>query len=150
MLRYRHAPLPFVSLSLVLLTHSIRLAVAGGQMAQGAGAAVGLAEAVNAVRTSDQPKIEWIDVGGGLPVSWGRDVPQSPTFEEYASALTEAAPALFDGTYRVITEFGAILICKHAFFASVVEVCMPNLVLLLVRTISIINLSACSRLLPCG
>ena len=92
-------------------------------MAQGAGAAVHLAEAVNAARTTQQLKIECIDIGGGLPVSWGRDVQQSPTFTEYASALKEAAPALFDGTYRVVTEFGAILNCKMAFFASIVEVC---------------------------
>jgi len=95
------------------------------QMAQGAAAAVGLADAINAVRGADQPKIDCIDVGGGLPVSWGRDVPQSPTFQEYASALHEAAPALFDGESfpRVITEFGAILNCKMAFFASIVGEC---------------------------
>ena len=92
------------------------------QMAQGAAAAVGLAQAVNAARGADQPRIDCIDVGGGLPVSWGRDVPQSPTLQEYSSALREAAPALFDGESfpRVITEFGAILNCKMAFFASIV------------------------------
>ena len=107
------------------------------QMAQGAAAAVGLADAINAVRGADQPKIDCIDVGGGLPVSWGRDVPQSPTFQEYSSALHEAAPALFDGESfpRVITEFGAILNCKMAFFASIVGECEGGYCVVAPRTV---------------
>ena len=42
--------------------------------------------------------IDVIDIGGGLPVTWG-DNPQAPTFAEYGDALRKNVPTLFSGTF---------------------------------------------------
>ena len=46
-----------------------------------------------------------------------------------AAALRDGAPELFDpqasGIERVVTEFGAAIHCRHAFFASLVELTKP-------------------------
>jgi diaminopimelate decarboxylase len=95
------------------------------QMAQGAAAAADLAIDINRRRGSLQRKIEVIDVGGGLPVTWGGE--QEHTFEHYAAELRSVAPSLFDGTFRrVVTEMGAMMNCKYAFYASVCEVTKPT------------------------
>ena len=96
------------------------------QMAEGAKAAADLALEVNALRTDGQKKIDVVDIGGGLPVSWGTD--QSPTFAKYSSELRTLAPSLFDGTTfrRVVTEMGAMMNCRFAFYASIVEVTKPT------------------------
>ncbi len=51
-----------------------------------------------------QPRIHFIDIGGGLPLS----DPESPdlSVESYAALLREACPDLFSGSYRLVTEFG--------------------------------------------
>ena len=97
-----------------------------GQMADGAAGAANLALEVNGLRGPDQPKIDVIDIGGGLPVSWG--AVQSPTFPQYAAELKQKAPELFDGTTfrRVVTEMGAMMNCRYAFFASLCEVTKPT------------------------
>eukprot|EP01043_Picozoa_sp_COSAG02_P032348 COSAG02_NODE_2157_length_9637_cov_4.208429_1_plen_447_part_00 len=95
------------------------------QIAQGAATAADLAIDINRRRGSGQRKIEVIDIGGGLPVSWGRE--QEFTFEQYAAELRSAAPSLFDGTFRrVVTEMGAMMNCKFAFYASICEVTKPT------------------------
>lgn len=99
------------------------------QMAEGAGAATRLAAEVNARRRQRRagtaPSISVIDIGGGLPVVWGSD--RQIGFDQYAAALREAAPALFDGTFRrVVTEFGAVLNCRHAWCGAVVETTKPT------------------------
>ncbi len=45
----------------------------------------------------------------------------SPTYAEYVSALREAVPALFDGGYGLVTEFGRSLLAKHGLVVSRVE-----------------------------
>lgn len=100
------------------------------QMAEGAGAATRLAAEVNARRRQRRagaaPSISVIDIGGGLPVVWGSE--RQIGFDEYAAALREAAPALFDGSSfrRVVTEFGAVLNCQHAWCGAVVETTKPT------------------------
>lgn len=47
--------------------------------------------------------LEFIDIGGGLPVKYSDDEPHIP-FAEYAAALKEKVPELFK--YKIITEFG--------------------------------------------
>ena len=63
-----------------------------------------------------------------VQVSWGQQE-QSPTWADYAAALRDGAPELFDpqasGIERVVTEFGAAIHCRHAFFASLVELTKP-------------------------
>ncbi|WP_051842626.1 hypothetical protein [Streptomyces sp. NRRL F-5193] len=61
-----------------------------------------------------------LDLGGGLPVNFSDDT-VTPTFEEYVRALTDAEPALLDGRYQVVTEFGRSLLAKNGFTAAVVE-----------------------------
>lgn len=99
------------------------------QMAEGAGAAARLAAEVNARRRKRRdgaaPSISVIDIGGGLPVVWGSE--RQIGFNEYVAALREAAPTLFDGSFRrVVTEFGAVLNCRHAWCGAVVETTKPT------------------------
>jgi len=65
-------------------------------------------------------RISVFDLGGGLPVSYHRDVaPYS--MEQYAAQLREAFPQLFDGSFRLITEFGRYLYANTGWVASRVE-----------------------------
>jgi len=67
-------------------------------------------------------QIECIDIGGGLSTNFSSDE-VSPTFGEYATALRQKVPELFDPNIFscVITEFGRALVAKAGFFASRVE-----------------------------
>jgi diaminopimelate decarboxylase len=99
-----------------------------GQMADGAAGAANLALEVNALRVKmNAQKITVVDIGGGLPVSWG-EAGQKPSFADYSAELRQKAPSLFDGTSftRVVTEMGAIANCRFAFFASLCEVTKPT------------------------
>ncbi|WP_377267130.1 diaminopimelate decarboxylase [Peterkaempfera sp. SMS 1(5)a] len=86
-------------------------------MASGVAAAVAFADEVNRNRPG---QIEGIDVGGGLPVDFTGDG-DGLTFADHVAALRAAAPSLFDGRYRIITEFGRSLLAKNGFLASRVE-----------------------------
>ena len=85
--------------------------------AEGVAAAVAFAEDVGHVRPG---QIAGIDVGGGVPVDYESD-DTPPGFKQHVDALGKAAPALFSGRYRVVTEFGRSLLAKSAFVASYVE-----------------------------
>ncbi len=50
-------------------------------------------------------RIEYVDMGGGLPVSYRNGDP-APRVEDYADALREVCPELFSGRFRLLTEFG--------------------------------------------
>ncbi|WP_394847061.1 diaminopimelate decarboxylase [Pendulispora brunnea] len=64
--------------------------------------------------------IDILDIGGGLSVDYaGGDAP--PAFAEYASMLREHVPEIFDGTFRIATEFGRALHAKTGWVASRVE-----------------------------
>lgn len=65
-------------------------------------------------------RISVFDIGGGLPVSYYRDVvPYS--MEQYAADLHQYFPQLFDGPFRLITEFGRYLHANTGWVASKVE-----------------------------
>jgi diaminopimelate decarboxylase len=64
--------------------------------------------------------LETFDIGGGLPVAY-RDDHQPPTFEDYADALADAVPELFDRDIQLITEFGRALQVPCGWAASRVE-----------------------------
>ena len=57
------------------------------QMADGAAGAANVALEVNTRRSEGQKKIHAIDIGGGLPVTWGGN--PEPTYEQYAAVLRE-------------------------------------------------------------
>jgi diaminopimelate decarboxylase len=64
---------------------------------------VGLADEIND-RPSTHGRIDTIDIGGGLQHTNHADHPLS--VERYATLLASEVPALFDGRYRIVTEFG--------------------------------------------
>ncbi|MET7732752.1 diaminopimelate decarboxylase [Streptomyces sp. NPDC005402] len=87
-------------------------------MTQGLAETYALAEEIN--RRIGRPQIDTIDIGGGLPVNFASDV-TTPTYAEYARALREAVPGLFDGRYGLVTEFGRSLLAKHGTIVARVE-----------------------------
>ncbi|MFE1901841.1 diaminopimelate decarboxylase, partial [Streptomyces yangpuensis] len=60
------------------------------------------------------------DPRGGLPVDFASDA-AGPTYAGYVSALRAAVPALFDGAYGLVTEFGRSLLAKHGLVLARVE-----------------------------
>ncbi|MFB7058299.1 diaminopimelate decarboxylase [Streptomyces vinaceus] len=77
-----------------------------------------LAEEINAA--AGRRRIDTLDIGGGLPVNFASDE-QAPTYAQYVGALREAVPALFDGGYGLVTEFGRSLLAKHGLVLARVE-----------------------------
>lgn len=78
--------------------------------ARGVARVVEFAEEINA-RAGVQQVIG-INVGGGLSVNFGGD-DDSLRFHDHVAELMAAAPALFCGGYRVVTEFGKSLLAKN-------------------------------------
>ena len=98
---------------------SVHVHVGSGGMGLGqlvAGVAAAVAFANDARKTN---AVACVDIGGGLPVDYGSDA--APDFAGYAALLRDATPELFDGTYAVVTEFGASLNAKSGFLASRIE-----------------------------
>lgn len=65
-------------------------------------------------------RVTVFDLGGGLPAVYGPDDPHID-FADYASALRREIPGLFDGSMRLVTEFGRSLHAPCALAASRVE-----------------------------
>jgi diaminopimelate decarboxylase len=75
---------------------------------------------VNESQTSAKNQIEVFDIGGGLPVSYYPDIiPVS--MQQYQTMLNENFPELFDGRFRLITEFGRYIYANTGWVASKVE-----------------------------
>ena len=85
--------------------------------ADGVAEAVAFAREVNALRPG---QIEGVDVGGGLPVDFTGDE-DNPTFADHVAVLRTAAPELFSGAFKVVTEYGRSVMAKNGFIASRVE-----------------------------
>ncbi|MFB7171134.1 diaminopimelate decarboxylase [Streptomyces sp. NPDC056254] len=77
-----------------------------------------LAEEINAA--AGHRRIDTLDIGGGLPVDFTSDA-TDPTYARYVSTLREAVPALFDGSYGLVTEFGRSLLAEHGLVLARVE-----------------------------
>ncbi|MFI9310365.1 diaminopimelate decarboxylase [Streptomyces triculaminicus] len=77
-----------------------------------------LAEEVN--RAVGGRRIRTVDIGGGLPVNFASD-DVTPTHHDYARLLAARAPGLFDGRYRLVTEFGRSLLAKSGLILARVE-----------------------------
>jgi diaminopimelate decarboxylase len=87
-------------------------------MAAGVRATWELAEEINAAVGRQQ--VSTLDIGGGLPVNFDSDE-VTPTYHQYAQALAEAVPGLFDGRYGLVTEFGRSLLAKAGLVLARVE-----------------------------
>ncbi|MER5428121.1 diaminopimelate decarboxylase [Streptomyces sp. NPDC002588] len=87
-------------------------------IARGLAALHRLAEEINA-RVGHR-QVTSLDLGGGLPVNFADDC-VTPTYAEYVAALTAVEPALLDGSYQLVTEFGRSLLAKNGFTAGLVE-----------------------------
>ncbi|MGP3686479.1 diaminopimelate decarboxylase [Streptomyces sp. IBSNAI002] len=77
-----------------------------------------LAEEINAA--AGRRQVDTLDIGGGLPVNFTSDE-HTPAYADYVGALREAVPALFDGSYGLVTEFGRSLLAKHGVVVARVE-----------------------------
>ena len=85
--------------------------------AEGVAEAVAFAREVNVLRPG---QVEGIDIGGGLPVDFSGNE-DSPTFADHVATLRSAAPELFSGEFRIVTEYGRSVMAKNGFIASRVE-----------------------------
>ncbi|MGW6415645.1 diaminopimelate decarboxylase [Streptomyces sp. NPDC055055] len=101
-----------------LHTHTGSQGVPLALMAQGVGETYALAEEIN--RAAGRPQVDTLDIGGGLPVNFASDE-ETPTFAAYARLLADTVPGLFDGRYRLVTEFGRALLAKHGTVLARVE-----------------------------
>jgi diaminopimelate decarboxylase len=113
--------------------NSVHVHVGSGGMGckilvEGIATAVAFAEEVNAAAGKKQ--VDVLDMGGGFPVnylgeSWTSE--KVPTWQEYAEALRERVPQLFDNAYfkRVVTEFGQSLNAKSGWLGSRIEYVKP-------------------------
>lgn len=101
-----------------LHTHSGSQGVPLTLIAEGVRELHALAEEINAA--AGRRQVDTLDIGGGMPVNFTSDE-DTPTYAEYVSALREAVPALFDGSYGLVTEFGRSLLAKHGLILARVE-----------------------------
>jgi len=72
-----------------------------------------------AAEVGDQ--ITTVDIGGGLPVSYKRGRIPQPTLVQYASELEKKCPELFNGRFRIVTEFGRWLFANAGWVATKIE-----------------------------
>ncbi|MEU7066486.1 diaminopimelate decarboxylase [Streptomyces sp. NPDC046161] len=101
-----------------LHAHSGSQGVPLALIAQGVRELHALAQEINAA--AGRRQVDTLDIGGGLPVNFASDA-TAPTYAEYVAALREAVPALFDGGYGLVTEFGRSLLAKHGLILARVE-----------------------------
>ncbi|MGW6864795.1 diaminopimelate decarboxylase [Streptomyces sp. NPDC054901] len=101
-----------------LHVHSGSQGVPLERIAQGVRELHALAEEINGA--AGRRQVDTLDIGGGLPVNFASDEP-TPTYGQYVAALRGAVPALFDGSYGLVTEFGRSLLAKHGLVLARVE-----------------------------
>lgn len=77
-------------------------------------------ELAEEIRDKTSRSITYFDIGGGLPVSYHRK--ENPvSMQRYADLLKASCPQLFDGTYKLITEYGRYVHTNAGFVASRAE-----------------------------
>ncbi len=64
--------------------------------------------------------IQWIDIGGGLPVEYDKNQP-AVSMQSYVNELKAHCPELFSSRYSLITEFGRYIHVNTGWTASRVE-----------------------------
>ncbi|MDY7002020.1 MAG: diaminopimelate decarboxylase [Thermodesulfobacteriota bacterium] len=92
-------------------------------LVRGVEAAYAFAREVNASLGGE--RIQILDIGGGLPVSY-RDLDNAPGFADYVKALKTSCPGLFGDEFRLVTEFGRTIHAGAGFTASRVEYVKPE------------------------
>ena len=92
------------------------------QLLNGTRKALDFAEKINKSvrRGEDAPAVRWFDMGGGMPAAYHPDEPRF-TLEDYSAGLRRVCPELFEGRYRLITEFGRFVHANSGWTASRVE-----------------------------
>jgi diaminopimelate decarboxylase len=88
------------------------------QLVEGVKRVYDFAEEVNKRLNSRQ--IKFFDMGGGFPVSYHHDE-EAPDMKKYADSLCRTCPGLFDGSYKLITEFGRYFFANSGWTATRVE-----------------------------
>ena len=88
------------------------------QLIQGLEKVFNLSEIINQSLSELNRKIEFFDIGGGFPVSYGNN--KVPQIEEYVSKINQKFPKLFKD-YKIVTEFGRFVNANSAFAISRVE-----------------------------
>lgn len=63
---------------------------------------------------------DMFDIGGGFPVSYSKNR-IAPDIKDYVDTLKRRCPKLFDGTYKLITEFGRYIFANTATAITKVE-----------------------------
>ncbi len=101
-----------------LHVHSGSQGIPPARMAEGVAVVHALAEEINA--RVGRRQVDTVDIGGGLPVNFASEA-TAPTYAEYARALREAVPGLFDGRYGLVTEFGRSLLAEQGTVVARVE-----------------------------
>ncbi|CAL9550187.1 Diaminopimelate decarboxylase [Streptomyces sp. enrichment culture] len=101
-----------------LHVHTGSQGIAPARMAEGVAAVHALAEEIN--QRCGRRQVDTVDIGGGLPVNFASEA-TTPTYGQYARALREAVPGLFEGRYGLVTEFGRSLLAKHGTVVARVE-----------------------------
>jgi len=71
-------------------------------------------------QTHQNRRVETIDIGGGLPVSYHKDE-QACTMQAYQQLIQASCPELFEGDFKLITEFGRYIYGNVGWAASRVE-----------------------------
>jgi len=79
-----------------------------------------LAGIARVIREAKDWKLDVFDIGGGFPISYSREE-LAPDIQDYATALKLNCPGLFDGSYKLITEFGRYVFANTASAISKVE-----------------------------
>ncbi|WP_104091319.1 diaminopimelate decarboxylase [Arthrobacter sp. GMC3] len=87
-------------------------------MAAGVAKIVALAQEIN--NHIGRQQVTTIDIGGGLPVDFQSDSALS-NFSAYVDHLRETVPALLNGDFALVTEFGRSILAKFGFTAAYVE-----------------------------
>jgi diaminopimelate decarboxylase len=85
------------------------------------------AEEVNGLfqRRGVERRVNIFDIGGGLPVSyhWNETAPR---VDQYCEELQRHCPQLFNGGYRIVTEFGRYVHANAGWVASRIEYVKPG------------------------
>jgi len=71
-------------------------------------------------RSHQNRQVETIDIGGGLPVSYYQDE-TAITMQAYQQLIQVSCPELFEGNFKIITEFGRYIYGNVGWVASRVE-----------------------------
>ena len=87
-------------------------------LSKGAQIICSLADEIDAAVGYEQ--VTTLNIGGGLPANYVDDQ-VCPTYEEYATTLTQNVPALLQGNRTILTEFGRSLCAKTSWTVSQVE-----------------------------